>query len=162
MLLGPPCVYLCRQVDSESDHPPDTTTTTPSIHPSAHLLPLRSPLFSLFLHSSAQLSILLWIPFPVVVFGKEFIVCDSSPSCVMASMMLPVSCGIPPCAKQLHTQRHGHRNWKTFSSVMTICAFVRTVVRIRTANRILPDYCSSGLKSNGTAADGNISGIILL
>ncbi len=116
VLLGPPCVYLCRQVDSKSEAPHHHQTPLhPSIHPSTHLLPLQSPPFSLPLLLSALLSILhrslclsQWL-----CLVKNRIMCGMSPliswlhrffSFHLAHLPVPNSC--------TRKKKHTHTLWE--------------------------------------------------
>lgn len=96
-----PCCWALPvfiSADRWTPHPqlPPPWHTTPSIHPSTHLLlPSPPPLHLL------EIS----LPLPVGMFGLEFIMCGSSPAHLTAVPVLPVSSAKHLCTKQLHTEK---------------------------------------------------------
>lgn len=115
VLLGPPCVYLCRQVDSESDPPPPHTT--PSIRPSTH--PFTSSPITPFQASS---HLLCFQSFIASCSGCVWLKMNHVwhvPSHLMVLLMLPVSPGTP----------HTLEDWMCecdfiFFIVITVCAWL--------------------------------------
>lgn len=100
---GPVFISADRWTLRVTPHPQLPIYFLLSIHPSTHLLLLPSTVLSLLClaHHLSKIS----VPLPVVMFGKEFIMCGSPHTHLTASLVIPVSPGKPLCSSVTATHR---------------------------------------------------------